>query len=202
MKKTLILSFTALTVCPALSFAQQSLPDAPSQRSISSTYYQPPTESERFKSYVKHTYSFSSLLEAGVRGGIDQAVDRPSGWPQGAEGYGDRFGSAAGQIVIRKTMEYLLADAFHEDLRTTPCGSGCAESKLKAAFDDTFLARKGRDGHEALSVARLVAPWSGSAVAVSTWYPSGYGGGEIARQASLSYAFNFIRNYIREVHAH
>jgi hypothetical protein len=90
---------------------------------------------------------------------------------------------------------------FHEDLRFIPCASSCSKSKLKAAFDDTFLARNGNDGHEAFSVARFVGPWAGSAVAMQTWYPSGYGGAEIARQAGFSYGFQFLKNYIREIKA-
>jgi hypothetical protein len=102
-----------------------------------------------------------------------------------------------GQEAIRGTTSYVLADVFKEDLR--PCGTGCTDSKFNAALEDTFMARKGEDGHEAFSIARLAAPWAGSAVAVKTWYPSGYGGAEITREASFSYGFQFIRNYIREL---
>jgi hypothetical protein len=56
-------------------------------------------------------------VEAGVRGGIDQALDRPSEWPEGGQGYADRFGSAIGEIAIRGTTEYLIADIFKKDLR-------------------------------------------------------------------------------------
>jgi len=161
-----------------------------------SPIYTPPTQSERFKMYLKHTYGVSSVIEAAVRGGIEQKREEPSEWPQDGQGYLDRFGSSMGQIAIRGTTSYVLADLFKEDLRRC---STCTNSKFKAALEDTFMARKGEDGHEALSVARIVAPWSGSAVAIETWYPSGYGGAEIARQASLSYGFQFLRNYIREL---
>ncbi len=202
MKSVNFVSFVVLCFSSMICFGQQTLPDAPDRQPIPRPSYTPPTQGERFKGYVTHTYSFTSILEAGVRGGIDQETDKPSEWPQGAQGYADRFGSAIGQIAIRQTTEYVLADVFREDLRITPCGSGCTKSKLAAAFDDTFLARKGKDGHEALSVARLVGPWSGGAVAVNTWYPSGNGGNEVVRQAGLSYAFLFIRNYIKETSAH
>ena len=48
-------------------------------------------------------------------------------------------------------------------------------SKFKAALQDVFLARKGVDGHNAFSVARLVGPAAGSAIAINAWYPSAYG---------------------------
>jgi hypothetical protein len=33
--------------------------------------YKPPTQSERFNSYVRHTFRVASILEARVRGGIE-----------------------------------------------------------------------------------------------------------------------------------
>ncbi len=185
--------------------AQQVLPDAPApQAGRSATAlpgYTPPTQAERFRGYVKHTFGITSILEAGVRGGIEQATDNPDAWPEGAQGYADRFGSAMGQIAIRGTTEYVVADIFKEDLRFRPCSDDC--NKFAAAFKDTFLARKGEDGHQTLSVARLVGPWSGSAVAVNTWYPSAdKENGQIVRQAMFGYGFEFIRNYIREVRGH
>lgn len=197
---------SALCFTPFFCSAQQSLPDAPSAAASGaapvSPVYSPPTQGERFKAYITHTYGIKSIVEAAVRGGIEQKRDEPSQWPQGGQGYADRFGSSMGQIAIRGTTSYVLADIFKEDLRITPCGSSCTKSKFKAALEDTFMARKGQNGHETFSVARVVAPWAGSAVAINTWYPSGYGGSEIARQASFSYGFQFIKNYIRELTAH
>ena len=193
-------------ICASACCAQQTPPDAPSATTSSAkparSSYSPPTQSARFKTYITHTYGVFSILEAGARGGIDQARDRPSQWPQGGQGYADRFGSGMGEIAVRGTTEYLLGDIFREDLRFMPCRSACSDSKIKAALQDTFTARKGEDGHRAFSVARLVGPLSGAAVATNTWYPSGYGGTEIARKAGYSYGFAFARNLIRELTAH
>jgi hypothetical protein len=99
-----------LIACIAFSsvcFAQQVLPDAPSATTmhLAQRSYVPPTQGERFKTYVKHTFGIYSIVEAGVRGGIDQARDTPSQWPEGGPGYADRFGSAIGQIAVRGTTE-------------------------------------------------------------------------------------------------
>jgi hypothetical protein len=203
MNRVLIKILGGCLFSPLACLAQQTLPDAPSApppiSAPASPMYSPPTQGERFKTYIKHTYSISSILEAGVRGGIDQARDRPSEWPEGAQGYADRFGSAMGQIAVRNTTEYIVADIFHEDIRFIPCSSPCSESKVKRALEDTFTARRGDDGHRAFSVARLSGPIAGGVVAKSAWYPAGYGTSEVVRQAGFSYAFGFIRNYIREV---
>ena len=185
-----------------MCLAEESLPDAPSTPPpfvAGSFIYSPPTQKIRFAEYAKQTYSISSVIEASVRGGIDQARNRPSGWPEGAQGFADRFGSAMGQIAVRNTTEYIVGDIFREDLRFVPCARPCSESKFKRALQDTFAARKGVDGHQTFSMARLVGPIAGAAVAKSVWYPGGTGTPETVRQVGLSYAFDLLHNYIREI---
>jgi hypothetical protein len=164
-----------------------------------SPIYSPPTQKERFNTYIKHTYGIYSILEAGARSGIDQALDRPSEWPEGAQGYADRFGSKMGHIAIRGTTEYVVSDILREDIRRVRCASPCSESTLQRAFDDTFMARKGEDGHHVFSIAHLAGPITASVVEKTTWYPSGYRSTEIVRETGISYGFQFIRNYIREL---
>lgn len=179
---------------------ESQVPDAPvpAVSRPASLIYSPPTQGERFKSYIKQTYGFMSIFEAAAHGGIAQARDNPSQWPQGAQGYADRFGSAMGEIAIRGTTEYVIAGLFKEDLRRGRCARPCSESRFKLAFEDTFLARRGDDGHESFSVARIVGPFSGSAVAVNTWYPGGSGRTDVAKEAGVQFGLIYIRNLIRE----
>src|SRR5579863_8282048 len=193
--------FAVINLFPLACGAQQTSSDIPDNPTPSlsidkpaSPSYAPPTQGERFKAYLRQTYGIRSFVEAGVRGGIDQALDRPSEWPEGALGYADRFGSAMGEIAIRGTTEYVIADIFKEDLRRLPCGSPCSASAFKRALEDTFTARKGEDGHRSLSVARLIGPISGSAVAVNTWYPSTSGRSETARDVAGTFGYVFARN--------
>ena len=156
MKRSVTLPLFVFASFPFACFAQQTpstLPDAPSASvdRIASHLYSPPTQEERFKAYLRAAYGLGSILEAGAHAGIDQARDQPSEWPEGAEGYGDRFGSAMGEIVVRETTDYVLADLFREDIRRIPCRRPCSQSKFKLAFEDSFLARRGDDGHESVS---------------------------------------------------
>ncbi len=209
MKKLAVCLLSAVGLFPFTCPAQQaqqappSLPDAPkpSQSAYrpTSPSYSPPTQNQRFKAYLRSTYGIPSIVEAGVHAGIDQARDNPSEWPEGGQGYADRFGSAMGEIAIRGTTEYVVADIFREDLRHQRCESPCSESAFKRALEDTFTARKGEDGHRAFSVARLVGPISGSAVAVNTWYPATSGKSVTAKEVVTQYGFVFSRNLIREL---
>jgi len=209
MKKYAIYLLGVLGLLPLTCAAQQAPPDIPdapkpSHSALTSApfLYSPPTQRERFKNYLRHTYGITSIVEAGVRGGIEQATDNPSEWPQGAQGYADRFGSAMGQIAIRGTTEYVFSDLFREDLRYLPCPSPCADSAFKRALEDTFTARKGEDGHHAFSVARILGPISGSVVAVNTWYPGGTAKSESVRETARTFGFVFARNLIHELRSH
>ena len=175
-----------------------ALPDAPSPaiHVAGPPLYSPPTQSERFKNYVLSTFGPFPIVEAVIRGGIQQERDNPSEWPQGGQGYADRFGSAMGEIAVQGTTEYVLGDLLKEDLRVIPCG--CSDSKFKVALADTFTARRGEDGHRSLSIARMVGPVTGTLVAYKTWYPSGTPRNEIESEIGLSYGFVFLVNLIRE----
>lgn len=204
MRRLIVLSVGALYLATLSCLAQQSsadMPDAPMPQvtAAATLSYRPPTQRERFRYYIRHTYGISSVIEAGVRGGIDQALDRPSQWPEGGQGYADRFGSAMGQIAVRGTTEYVFSDLFREDLRHIPCDSSCAQSAFTRALEDTFTARKGADGHRAFSVARLLGPIAAGVVVKETWYPAGYSDTEIVRQVGVNYGFTFLRSYVREL---
>lgn len=202
MRSRIILTIGLFAITSFPCSAQRAQPpilDAPTTSTTTrmSPVYSPPTQSERFRTYLRHTYGWTSFLEAGARGGIEQARNNPSQWPQGAEGYAERFGSAMGEIAVRGTTEYLIADLFREDLQRVRCSHPCSESRFKLAFEDSFLAKRGEDGHEAFSMARLIGPFSGSAVAVNTWYPSGSGRSNILRGAGLQFGLIYVRNLLR-----
>lgn len=187
---------------PCIAQQPNDVPNAPNPQPTAPLRrpYVPPTQKERLTLCLRHTFGIYSIFEAGMRGGIEQARDKPSQWPQGAEGYADRFGSSMGQIAARGITEYLLADVFREDLRLPPCDRSCTESKLRRALNETFTARKGDDGHRAFSVARLLGPVAGGAIATNTWYPAGSNSaGETAKQIGMNYGFGFLRNYVREL---
>jgi hypothetical protein len=200
LNRIAILLLSGWALSSLVCCAQQRLPDAPStiKAAAATPPYSPPTQGDRLRFYLRHTYGTYSLVEAGVRAGIDQARDSPSEWPQGGQGYADRFGSVMGQVAVRGTTEYLISDLLGEDLRPDFCFSPCPESRLERALEDTFTARKGEDGHRVFSVARFAGPIVGGTVATTTWYPSGYRRGEILRQTVISYGFSFLRNYVRK----
>jgi hypothetical protein len=140
---------------------------------------------------VRHTYGVGSLVEAGIHAGIDQARHQPSQWQEGATGYAERFGSAAGEIIVRGTTESGFGEIFREDLRLfrdpgTP--------RFTAALEDTFTARRGSDGTphsrwRALSGRFQEALWPrpGSRGTCATKPQRGF---------AITYGLVFVRNLI------
>jgi len=177
--------------------AQQTPPQNPDPTAVSNPAYEPPTHSEKFHTYLKHTFGIGSILTAGVHAGIDQAQHKPSEWPEGAEGYAQRFGSALGAHVARGTTAYAFGELFHEDLRYVHCTPNCSVSnRFRIAFENTFTAAKGDDGHREFSAARFLGPISGGFVS-STWRPNGFKAKGVAREIGLNYSLGFARNLVR-----
>lgn len=194
-----LLCMFSLAALPCTAQQRTStLPDAPAPSTpvAGPALYSPPTQRERSNNYFLSTFGPVPIAEAAIRGGLQEKRDNPSEWPQGGQGYAERFGSAMGEVAVRGTTEYVLSDLLKEDLRVIPCG--CSDSKFKLALADTFTARRGEDGHLSLSIARMVGPVSGSLVAYKTWYPSATPRNEIASEIGLNYGFVFLGNLIHE----
>jgi hypothetical protein len=81
MSRNLIASIGAGLLLTASCLAQQAanLPSAliTSPRVSPAAQYTSPTQKERLQIYVRHTFGVYSFVEAGMRGGIEQARDSP-----------------------------------------------------------------------------------------------------------------------------
>jgi hypothetical protein len=105
-----------------------------------------------------------------------------------------------GEIAVRGTTEYVLADLFKEDIRVRPCG--CSDSAFVSALADTFTAPRGEDGHRTVSIAKLLGPVAGGTVANYTWYPADSPRKEVGTEVGLNYGFVFLTNLVRESFHH
>lgn len=68
--------------------------------------------------YRDQLISPSAISGAALFAGIAQAMDSPPEWPQGAKGFGWRFGTRYVQGMAKSTGTYLAGLALHEDPRT------------------------------------------------------------------------------------
>jgi len=187
---TLLLAIVVSTVLPPLAMAQApassnsstSMPATPQP-----TYtYTRPSEKTKFHNYLFDAFGPYPIVGAAIAAGINQADNAPPEWGQGAEGYGERFGSDFGILAISTSARYGLAEVFREDTLYYRCECSGFFPRLGHALISTFTARRGDDGHRVFSFPDLVAPYAGTMVGVYAWYPDRYDARDAFRLGNYS----------------
>jgi hypothetical protein len=178
-----VLLATALPDAPSvlLASSNQPLPGPPTQRAIpyettvivNGRPYHFPTPHEQFHAYTHELLGARAFLRAGIRSGIEQGRDTPTGWGQDFPGYMQRFGSAFGEAAIHDTIRMGMSIALHEDGRYLVCHGCSVGDKFKNAALSEFTARHGADGHRVISPTPITASIAAPLIAYATWYPPG-----------------------------
>ena len=131
--------------------------------------YVPMTFSERSRKYILSAFGPGAVARAATSSGVRQLEDAPKEWREGPEAYGDRFGSAFAQNVIRQALEFGGSTALHQDnryFRSSETGFG---KRAKHAVASVFLART-EGGESQFAYSRFGAVL-GSAFISRLWQP-------------------------------
>lgn len=148
--------------------------------------YVRPSEKTKVRSYAFDVIGPYPILGAAFAAGINQAESTPPEWKQGAEAYGQRFGSDFGIAAITTTTRYALAEAFREDTVYYRCECKGILPRLRHAVISTVTARRGEDGHYGFSFPAVVAPYAGTMTAVYAWFPSRYNSKDAFRMGNYN----------------
>ena len=181
MRISVLLLFGLLcrqTAAPAQTLNDNAVPDdnrssktvVAAAVAINQPGYTPLTAGERWRHYFISAYGPEALLRAAASAGIDQWNDTPKEWKQGSESFGERFGNALAEHVIRKTLESGAAAVLHEDnryFRSTDTGFG---KRLKHAVGSVFVAHNSTGG-EHFAYSRFGSA-IGTAFISREWQPS------------------------------
>jgi hypothetical protein len=101
----------------------------------------PLTTRLKFQMALKVAADPVSFLGAGFLAGIDQAADTPN-YPQGAQGYGERFGSIYADGVTDILFGgAILPSLLHQDPRYFYQGTGTKKSRTLHALSNPFICR-------------------------------------------------------------
>lgn len=166
-------------------------------RASNEATYEPLTASERVRRYFVSAFGPEAILRAGAGSGISQWNDTPREWRQGSEAYGDRFGSALAEHVIRKTMESSAAALLHEDNRYFASTDTSFGRRLKHAVVSVFVARNDA-GREHFAYSRFGAAVGASFIS-RAWQPSSENKvGDAADNFGLDMAVDIGWNVFRE----
>ena len=135
---------------------------------------QPPaadlTFGDRFKIYIHSFTNFTSPLGPAFGAAIGQARNEPPEWGQGAEGFGRRFASGYGRLVIGETIRFGVAAADHEDPRFYPSGESGVWRRTRHAVVGTFVSHT-ESGSLIPAYSRFAGIY-GAAFISNAWYPA------------------------------
>jgi len=161
--------------------------------------YVPITEKERLHYYFSHLFSPEAFLRSAAGAGINQAMNTPSEWGQGAAGYGRRFASSFGAYMVQATVMYGTSAALHEDNRYFQSGESGAGARLKYAILSTFMARHD-DGSRHFSWSRIISYGAAAGISRAWQPPSNRGAINVVDAFAISVGaeagFNVAREFL------
>jgi hypothetical protein len=119
-----------------------------------SSEFQPLTQAERNRHYLKTWVNPIGYVKAAFSAGIDQAKDKPTEWEQGGSGYGKRYLNILGQYTTQRLVKYGLESALHEDNRYFNSGKHGFWARTGYALSSGILARHD-DGSRHFSISQV-----------------------------------------------
>lgn len=133
--------------------------------------YERPSERTKLHNYLFDAFGPYPFIGSAGAAGIAQARGVPPEWGEGWDAYGVRVASYYGISLISTSTRYTLAEAFREDTLYYRCECSGFMPRLGHALISTVTARRGDDGHRTFSFPALAAPYAGSMIGVTAWFP-------------------------------
>jgi hypothetical protein len=153
---------------------------------------------QKFQLFVDNSISLDTVFYAAASSAVAQAADSPSGFGQGWEAYGKRFGtSMARQASAELFGTFIIASATHEDPRfyaeVNPTFSGAVKYSLKEVF-----VMRSDDGHEVMAWSRLGGPLLAEGLANVYWPERNRSAGDTLFRYGIDLAAKAGGNLLRE----
>lgn len=131
----------------------------------------PLTPKLKFRLALKSLVDPVTLAGFGFNAAIYQMSDYPSGYDQGAKGYGQRLGATfAGGWTNVIVGDALLPSLLHHDPRYFYKGTGTKKSRLFHALGSSFVS-KGDDGRQHINFSSIGGDLASGAIA-NAYYPA------------------------------
>jgi hypothetical protein len=153
---------------------------------------------QKFKLATNNSVALSTIGGALIGSGYGQATNRPSGYHQGWEGYGKRFGSDMARSASSNLFgTFLLASALHQDPRFFVKRNLSFGQSVKYAAVTVMITNKDAGGKQ-INYSGLIGPLLGEGLA-NVYYPDQNRtvGGTFARYA-IDLGWRFSGNLLRQ----
>jgi hypothetical protein len=154
---------------------------------------------QKFKLAANNSVALSTIGAAAVGAANGQAVNRPSGYHQGAEGYGKRFGANMARAASDNMFgTFLLASALHQDPRFY-VRKNLSFTQTVEYSAERLLYTRSDSGEKEINYSGLIGPLMGEGLA-NAYYPeeNRTAGSTFTRYASdmgWRFAGNMLRQY-------
>jgi hypothetical protein len=170
------------------NFYVSYVPDAP-----------PLTTKEKFSLSWKTSLDPITWLATGAVAGVEQAGNLYSGFGQGAEGYGKRFGASYADSALSNLIGgALLPMAFKQDPRYFYKGTGTVRSRTLYAMASAVIC-KGDNGHWQANYSGILGSLAAGGLS-NLYYPADdqYGVGLTFENTALGIAGSAVQNLFQE----
>jgi hypothetical protein len=158
----------------------------------------PLTSKQKLSMAVHDTFDWTSLIGVSIGAGIQQANNSFSGYGQGAEGYGKRWGALyADGRTSDLLSHYVFASLLHQDPRYFYQGTGTKKSRLFHALSNGFVARSD-SGKTMPNYAYLFGDLSSAAISNAYYPKSDRGAGLVFTNAGLGIAGRAAQGVVQE----
>lgn len=125
---------------------------------------------DRVDLYIHSITNPDSVAGPAFGAAINQARNEPPEWGQGAEGYGVRFASSYGRMLIGRTIRFGVAAVDHEDPRFYHSDETGFWRRARFATVHYFIVRT--DGGSQIPAFSRFAGVYGAAFISNEWYPA------------------------------
>jgi len=158
------------------------------------------TSKQKFELAWKTTVDPVSFGVTGAIAGIQQAQNAFSGYGQGAQGYGRRFGASYADFVVSTYIGgAMLPSLLKQDPRYFYKGSGSKRSRILYAIANSVIC-KGDDGHWQANYSSMLGSLAAGGIS-NLYYPADSRGAELTFENTLigigeSAAVNVLQEFV------
>jgi hypothetical protein len=159
----------------------------------------PLTTREKYALVWKSSIDPVTWLAVGALAGVEQAGNTYSGYGQGAQGYGKRFGAGYADAFIGSMLSgAVLPAAFKQDPRYFYKGTGTIRSRTLYALASAVVC-KGDNGHRQLGYSGILGSLAAGGIS-NLYYPASNrnGVGLTFQSTGLGIAGNAVGNLFQE----
>jgi hypothetical protein len=152
----------------------------------------------KFKLFVDNSISLSTIGFSAVSAAVSQADDSPTGYGQGWDAYGKRFGSSMGRQASSEFFgTFMLASALHEDPRFYPNVNPSLGRAITYSMQRVFVTRND-DGRDVANWSGLAGPLMAEGLANVYWPDRNRTVGDTFLRYGLDLATRAGGNLLRE----